>query len=77
VVLPSRGAIYLGRHQYRADQVLLSDLAVGPPLRCESRGYHRLSIGTRPLHNAEDRTGNTSVPLERATHLSVPYTRVG
>ena len=31
----------------------------------------------RPLHNTEDRGGDASITLKRATHLSVPYTQDG
>jgi hypothetical protein len=72
VVRPSRGTVYLGRHQQREDQVLLCDLAAGPPVR---RGHHHLSAATRPRLHAEDRAGEAAVPLERATHLPAPYAR--
>jgi hypothetical protein len=65
-------AVYLGRHQQRSDQVLLCDLAAGPPVCRENRGYHHLSAGTRTILHAEDQACEAAVPIKRATHPPVP-----
>jgi hypothetical protein len=57
-------------------QVLLRDLAVEPTLRLGSGGHHP-STETRPVHNTENRTSETIIPLKRAPHPRAPYTRDG
>jgi hypothetical protein len=53
----SRGAIYLGRHHQRedqVDQVLPRDLAAGPAVHHGGRVYYHFSAGSIPLHHAEN-----------------------
>jgi hypothetical protein len=77
MVRPSQGAIYLGRHQHREDEVLPHDRAAVTPVRHGGRGHHHLSTRTRPLHHAEDRVREAAVPLERTTHPPASYARDG